>query len=53
MKIQLKDCYRMEINSKTFTVPILKDVADGLVGQVLAESLFLKVKTKLHFTESK
>ena len=26
---------------------------NGLVGQVLAGPLFLKVKTKLHFTESK
>ena len=30
-----------------------KAVADGPVGQVLAGPLFLKVKTKFHFTESK
>ena len=33
--------------------PILKAVADGPVGQVLAGPLFLKVKTKFHFTKSK
>ena len=30
-----------------------KAIADGLVGQILAGPLFLKVKTKFHFTESK
>ena len=30
-----------------------KAVANGLVGQVLAGPLFLKVKTKFHFTKSK
>ena len=30
-----------------------KGVADGPVGQVLAGPLFIKVKTKLHFTKSK
>ena len=35
------------------TIIVAKVVADGLVGQVLARLLFLKVKTKLHFTESK
>ena len=30
-----------------------KAVVDGPVGQVLATPLFLKVKTKFHFTESK
>ena len=30
-----------------------KAVANGPVGQVLAGPLFLKVKTKFHFTESK
>ena len=31
----------------------VKAVANGPVGQVLAGSLFLKVKTKFHFTKSK
>ena len=30
-----------------------KAIADGLVGQVLARPLFLKVKMKFHFTKSK
>ena len=30
-----------------------KAVANGPVGQVLAETLFLKVKTKFHFIKSK
>ena len=30
-----------------------KAVADGPVGQLLAGPLFLKVKTKFHFTKSK
>ena len=30
-----------------------KAVANAPVGQVLAEPLFLKVKTKFHFTKSK
>ena len=30
-----------------------KAVANGPVGQVLAGPLFLKVKTKFHFTKSK
>ena len=30
-----------------------KAVANGLVGQILAGSLFLKVKTKFHFTKNK
>ena len=30
-----------------------KAIADGLVGQVLARLLFLKVKTNFHFTELK
>ena len=30
-----------------------KAVANGLVGQVLAGPLFLKVKTKFHFTKCK
>ena len=30
-----------------------KAVADGPVGQVLAGPIFLKVKTKFHFTKSK
>ena len=29
-----------------------KAVADGPVGQVLAGPLFLKVKTKFHFTKA-
>ena len=33
--------------------PKCKAVANGPVGQVLAGPLFLKVKTKFHFTESK
>ena len=32
---------------------VSKAVADGPVGQVLAGSLFLKTKTKFHFTKSK
>ena len=32
---------------------IIKAVADGPVGQVLAGPLFFKVKTKFHFKESK
>ena len=32
---------------------MFKAVADGPVGQVLGEPLFLKVKAKFHFTESK
>ena len=32
---------------------MFKAVADGPVGQVLGGPLFLKVKTKFHFTESK
>ena len=34
-------------------LPVCKAVADGPVGQILAGPLFLKVKTKFHFTESK
>ena len=30
-----------------------KAIANGLVSQVLAGPLFLKVKTKFHFTKSK
>ena len=30
-----------------------KAIAEGLVGHVLAGLLFLKVKTKFHFTENK
>ena len=30
-----------------------KAIANGPVGQVLAGPLFLKVKTKFHFTKSK
>ena len=32
---------------------LTKAVADGPVGQVLAGPLFLKVKTKFHFSKSK
>ena len=32
---------------------VCKAVADGLVGQVLAGLIFLKVKTKFDFTKSK
>ena len=32
---------------------VTKAVANGLVGQVLARPLFLKVKAKFHFTKSK
>ena len=32
---------------------MFKAVADGPVGQVLGKPLFLKVKAKFHFTESK
>ena len=31
---------------------LIKAVADGPVGQVLAGPLFLKVKTKFHFTKA-
>ena len=31
----------------------IKAVANGPVGQVLTGPLFLKVKTKFHFTKSK
>ena len=33
-------------------IAIAKAVANGSVGQVLAGPLFLKVKTKFHFTKS-
>ena len=36
-----------------FVLVASKAVADGPVGQVLAGPLFLKVKTKFHFTKSK
>ena len=36
-----------------YTVTYYKAVANGPVGQVLAGPLFVKVKTKFHFTKSK
>ena len=38
---------RIEIHHRN--QPNNKAIADGLVGQVLARLLFLKVKTKFHF----
>ena len=37
----------------TKTSQMAKAIANGPVGQVLAGPLFLKVKTKFHFTKSK
>ena len=42
-----------EVKSIIIIITSLKAVADGPVGQVLAGPLFVKVKTKFHFTKSK
>ena len=36
-----------------FSATLSKAVANGLAGQVLTGPLFLKVKTKFHFTKNK
>ena len=41
------------IKSKERRLRSCKAIANGPVGQVLAGPLFLKVKTKFHFTKSK
>ena len=41
------------VKQVSLTMAATKAVADGPVGQVLAGPLFLKVKTKFHFTKSK
>ena len=46
-------CHNEGDNHASKHLSIVKAVANGPVGQVLAGPLFLKVKTKFHFTKSK
>ena len=47
------NCELMHICVYVVLLHFNKAVANGPVGQVLAGPLFLKVKTKFHFTKSK